>query len=63
MSSVVAHKEYIERLQGVIEHLHGGKALWLNTEERFVTVLEIPPVESPETAVKVAMAAEVRGKK
>ena len=31
-----------------------------DTGERFVTVLEIPPVESPETAVKVAIAAEVR---
>ncbi|MDE2107548.1 MAG: hypothetical protein KGL39_60705 [Patescibacteria group bacterium] len=31
--------------------------------ERFVAVLEIPPVESPETAVKVAIAAEVKGKK
>jgi len=32
-------------------------------DERFVTVLEIPPVTSPETAVKVAIAAEVKGKK
>jgi hypothetical protein len=31
--------------------------------ERFVAVLEIPPVVSPETAVKVAIAAEVKGKK
>jgi hypothetical protein len=31
--------------------------------ERFVAVLEIPPVVSPETAVKVAIVAEVRGKK
>ncbi len=30
--------------------------------ERFVAVLEIPPVTSPETAVKVAIAAEVKGK-
>lgn len=30
---------------------------------RFVAVLEISPVVSPETAVKVAIAAEVRGKK
>lgn len=28
--------------------------------ERFVTVLEIPPVVSPETAVKVAVASEIR---
>jgi hypothetical protein len=31
--------------------------------ERFVAVLEIPPVTSPETAVKVAIAAEVKGKR
>lgn len=34
-----------------------------DSQERFVTVLEIPPVTSPETAVKVAIAAEVKGKK
>jgi|ERR1035441_602894 hypothetical protein len=28
--------------------------------ERFVTVLELPPVTSPETAVKVAVAGEIR---
>jgi hypothetical protein len=32
-------------------------------DERFVTMLEIPPVSSPETAVKVAISAEVKGKK
>jgi hypothetical protein len=31
--------------------------------ERFVTVLQIPPATSPDTAVKVAIVAEVRGKK
>lgn len=31
--------------------------------ERFVTVLQIPPVISPETAVKVAIVAEVRSEK
>jgi hypothetical protein len=31
-------------------------------DERFVAVLGLPPVVSPETAVKVAIAAEVRGK-
>jgi len=31
--------------------------------ERFVTVLEIPPVTSPETAVKVAISVEVEGEK
>jgi hypothetical protein len=34
-----------------------------DSDERFVTVLEIPPVVSPETAVKVAIVAEVRTKK
>jgi hypothetical protein len=32
-------------------------------DERFVTVLEIPPVDSPQTAVKVAIAAEARKRK
>src|SRR5271168_3098368 len=31
--------------------------------ERFVTVLELPPVDSPQSAVKVAIVAEVKGKK
>jgi hypothetical protein len=31
-----------------------------DTEERFVTVLELPPVVSPETAVKAAIVAEVK---
>jgi hypothetical protein len=30
---------------------------------RIVAVLELPPVESPETAVKVAIAGEVKGRK
>jgi hypothetical protein len=30
--------------------------------ERLVTVLEIPPVESTETAVKMAIAAKLTGK-
>jgi hypothetical protein len=30
--------------------------------ERFVTVLELPPVNSAESAVKVAIASEVRSK-
>ena len=34
-----------------------------DSDERFVAVLEIPPVTSPETAVKVAVAAEVKGKR
>jgi len=102
----VANKEYLERLQLAVEHLHKckalhfesvpvkemfqGKLIWQgivevfaltghrkakrayawshadgkdDSDERFVAVLEIPPVTSPETAVKVAIAAEVKGKK
>jgi hypothetical protein len=33
------------------------------SETQYVTVLEIPPVESPITAVRAAIAAEVKGKK
>jgi hypothetical protein len=33
------------------------------SEKKFVAVLEIPPAVSPETAVKVAIVAEVRGRK
>jgi hypothetical protein len=32
-------------------------------DEQFVAVLEIPPVDSPQTAVKVAVVAEIRLKK
>ena len=32
-----------------------------DSDEKFVTVLEIPPVTSAESAVKVAIVAEVRG--
>jgi hypothetical protein len=34
-----------------------------DSDERFVAVLEIPPVKDPQTAVQVAVAAEVKGKK
>jgi hypothetical protein len=40
-------------------HLDGDN----DERTRFVAVLEIPPVVSPETAVKVAIAAEVKEKK
>lgn len=32
-------------------------------DERFVAVLELPPVDSPQAAVKVAIAAEVKGQR
>lgn len=37
-------------------HLDGKN----DTDEKFIAVLEIPPVVSPETAVKVAIASEVK---
>ena len=37
-------------------HLDGDKDEWT----QYVAVLEIPPVDSPQTAVKVAIAHEVR---
>ncbi len=30
---------------------------------RYVAVLELPPVESPETAVKIAVAAEIKNER
>ena len=99
----MANKEYIERIQQVIFHLHKADSTWVesvpvrevfrgrviwegpvevftllnhpkakrcfawshragkdDTDERFVAVLEIPPIDSPESAVKVAIAHEVR---
>lgn len=35
--------------------------LGLNDEPQYTTVLEIPPVDSAETAVKVVIAAKARG--
>lgn len=37
-------------------HLDGKN----DEEERFVTVLEIPPVESPQTAVKMAIYSDIK---
>jgi hypothetical protein len=34
-----------------------------NKGERFVTVLEIPPVDSPQTAVKISIANDVKNLK
>ena len=57
---------------GVVEtfNLSGHpKAKWCHTwsyeengETQYVTVLELPPVDSAESAVKVAIAAEARNK-
>ena len=38
----------------------GGKG---DLDEKFVAVLEIPPVNSPQTAVKVAIVAEIKKSK
>jgi hypothetical protein len=51
----VAHRAGVDRLDDIRFKDDKG--------ERFVTVLQIPPAISPETAVKVAIAAEVKGKK
>jgi hypothetical protein len=34
-----------------------------DSDERFVTVLELPPVTSAQTAVKIAIASEAKSKK
>jgi hypothetical protein len=34
-----------------------------DSDERFVAVLELPPVTSPQMAVKVAVASEIKSKK
>ena len=103
--NTLANKEYIERLQSVIFHLHKcdsawvesvpvhevfkGETIWQGNVEvfnlkvhpkakrayawthldgpndertRFVTVLEIPPVESPETAFRVQIVKDAKGK-
>ena len=104
--NAVANKQYIERLQMALNHLHGCNSTWIESvpvrevfkgqtvwvgivevfdlaghpkakraygwshrdgpddkDERFVTVLELPPVDSAQAAVKVAIVAEVKGKK
>lgn len=100
---MASKKEYIERLQLTVEHLHKcsavhvrtepvherfqGQTVWKgevevfdlaghpkakraygwshldkpdDSEERFVTVLEIPPVESAKTAVMASIMADGR---
>jgi hypothetical protein len=42
----------------VRSHLDGAK----DERTRFVAVLEIPPVISPETAVKMAITADAKAK-
>jgi hypothetical protein len=102
----VANKDYIERLQQVIFHLHKADSTWIesvpvhetfqgktvwkgtvevftlrnhpkakrayawshkttagNVDERFVSVLEIPPVDSALRAVQVSVVKEMKGKK
>lgn len=102
----MANKEYIGRLQLVINHMHKADSRWLesvpvhemfrgqtvwkgvvevfdlighpkakrayawshkagkdDSDERFVAVLEIPPIVSPETAVMAAIVSESRKNK
>ncbi|MGA3180508.1 MAG: hypothetical protein ABSF38_09220 [Verrucomicrobiota bacterium] len=92
------NKRYIERLQGVIQHLHGCRAHWVESvpvhevfrgqtvwrgdvevftldghpkakraygwsysePEQFITILELPPVDSAESAVKVGVSYQVK---
>ncbi len=94
----MANKEYVERLQMVIQHLHGcsskhtgtvpvhevfqGQTVWRgNVEvfdlsghpkakhcygwtygepEEFITILELPPVDSAQSAVKVGVAHQIK---
>lgn len=94
----MANKEYIQRLQMVIDHLHKcdstwiesvpvhevfkGKTLWkgdvevftltkhpkakrcygwsYDEPEQFITILELPPVDSPQSAVKVGVAYQIK---
>jgi hypothetical protein len=99
----VANKEYIERLQMAVEHLHKcsarhlesvpvtetfrGETAWEGTvevfdikghpkttrayawshldkkddsDERFVAVLGVPPVDSPHKAVQVSIVADAK---
>ncbi|MGD0812588.1 MAG: hypothetical protein ABSA83_03205 [Verrucomicrobiota bacterium] len=91
-------KQYIERLQQVIQHLHKCGAVWLESvpvkevfqgqtvwqgdvevyaltghpkakrcygwsygdPEQFITILELPPVDSADAAVKVGVAYQVK---
>ena len=91
-------KNYLERLQIVIEQLHGCRAAWLESvpvterfrgkvvwkgdvevyaltghpkakrcygwtygePEQFITILELPPVDSAAAAVKVGVAYQVK---
>jgi hypothetical protein len=97
-SSIVASKEYIERLQMVIQHLHNcaaihrdtvpvhevfrGETVWRGDVEVFdltghpkakrcyawsygepeqiITILELPPVDSAQSAVKVGVAHQIK---
>jgi hypothetical protein len=99
-------REYVDRLQVAIQHLHKCGAVWRETvpvhevfrgqtawrgdvevfdltghpkakrayawshldgpqdeDERFVAVLEVPPVTDAQTAVKAAIVAEAKDKK
>jgi len=97
-SNAVASKEYIERLQMVINQLHKcnathktsvyvtetcqGQTAWegdvevfalfghpkakfsyawsYGDPEQFNTILELPPVDSPQSAVKVGIAHQIK---
>ena len=60
IQTIVMPLSLIQLVHRNISSVRDGKD---HSDERFVAVLEIPPVVSLETAVKVAIVAEVRGKK
>ncbi len=61
-------QDYLAGLQVTVSQLHNCGAVWResvpvgadNKTERFVTVLEIPPVDSPQTAVKMAIYSDLK---
>ena len=51
------------RLARMVQAIERCMALAHIHDEKFVAVLEIPPVNSPQTAVKVAIVAEIKKSK
>jgi hypothetical protein len=59
----VARGKFQDRMQSIYKtgrwHPDGDD----NKTERFVTVLEIPPVDSPQTAVKMSIYSDIKKRK
>jgi hypothetical protein len=54
----MANKLATEKKVAVISMLAEGTSI--RATERIVTVLEIPPVDSPQTAVKMAIYSDIK---